>query len=149
MVSMSICGSQGDSGQTSWGLFKGQIERLYSGRGQLSRELMFSRKEVWTHGNLPHANFPLFTPLNEEPLPFDYRLSLFFWNTSLLRDLWLLCTRKGLFHRKTQHIVIHDVICWSWQFSSVKGYIFHFAKKTNFNLYQMAPVLSQNIKWIS
>ena len=49
--------------------------------------------------------------LKQKPLPLDGRMSLFFWNTSLLHGLWLLYVRKSLFQRKIQHT------CPSIQFS--------------------------------
>ena len=40
--------------------------------------------------------------LKQKPLPLDGRMSLFFWNTSLLHGLWLLYLRKSLCQRKIQ-----------------------------------------------
>lgn len=109
----------------------------------------FSRKEVWTNSNLPHGNFPpnFSLTFNGKPLPLNYRQSLFFWNTSLLHDLWLLCMRKGLFHRKTLHVYHKWYNALVMEVQCCEGLHISFCKEAKFNLWQMAPVLSQkNIK---
>lgn len=133
LVSMSICGPQGDLGQIPWGLFKGQTEPLYSGRGELNKELMFSGKEAWTNGNLLHEDFPPNYSLPSTrsrflPIVGNCRLSLSLWNTSSLHDLW--CAQEMVhFTEKYSISVTNDIMYWSWQLSFGRDYIFHFAKK--------------------
>lgn len=91
--------------------------------------------------------FPLTSHWNEKSLTLNYRQSLFFWNTSLLHDLWLLCMRQGLFHRKIQHTYHkwYNALLMAVQFCEV-GYIFHFAKKQNSALANGTCFITENIK---